>query len=93
MNIPWKTFLDNAKRIYDILFNIRDIEVIRSDYFSKKWISKNELIRLLDYEEKQFVIAYTQLQKEHVDMLSSFNMNSLSNYELLERKYQSQLKK
>lgn len=93
MNIPWKTFLDNAKRIYDILFNIRDIEVIRSDYFSKKWISKNELIRLIDYEEKQFVIAYTQLHKDHVDMLNSFNMNSLSNYELLERKYQSQLKK
>lgn len=93
MNIHLKTFLDKSKRVYDILFNIRDIETIRNDYFSKKWISKSELIRLIDYEEKQFVIAYSQLHKEHVDMLSSFNINSMSNYELLERKYQGKLKK
>lgn len=93
MSTLWKTFLVNSKRIYDILFNVRDIETVRKDYFSKKWISKNELMRLIDYEEKQFVIAYTELHKQHVDMLGAFNMNALSNYSLLERKYQGQLKK
>lgn len=93
MKSRWKTFLDNSKRFYNIIFNERDIEQIREDYFNNLWISKEELIRLLEYEEKQFIENYTNLQKDYNDMLSYFNMNSLANYSLLERKYQGTLKK
>lgn len=93
MKFRWKTFLDKTKRFYNIIFNERDIEQIREDYFNGLWISKEELSRLLEYEEKQFIENYSNLQKDYNDMLSYFNMNSLSNYALLERKYQGSLKK
>ena len=93
MKFRWKTFLDKTKRFYNIIFNQRAIEEIRKDYFGGLWISKEELIRLLEYEEKQFIQNYSNLQKEYNDMLSYFNMNALSNYTLLERKYQGTLKK
>ena len=93
MKFRWKTFLDKTKRFYNIIFNERDIEQIREDYFNNLWISKEELSRLLEYEEKQFIENYSNLQKDYNDMLSYFNMNSLSNYALLERKYQGSLKK
>ena len=93
MKFRWKTFLDKTKRFYNIIFNERDIEQIREDYFNNLWISKEELSRLLEYEEKQFIENYTNLQKDYNDMLSYFNMNSLANYSLLERKYQGNLKK
>jgi hypothetical protein len=93
MNFHWKKFLVKIKRLYNIIFNRRNIEEIRNDYFNNRWISKEELIILLEYEEKQFIENYTRLQNQYNDLLSSFNMNSLSNYELLERKYQGSLKK
>jgi hypothetical protein len=85
--------LDKTKRFYNIIFNQRAIEEIRKDYFGGLWISKEELVRLLEYEEKQFIQNYSNLQREYNDMLSYFNMNALSNYTLLERKYQGTLKK
>jgi hypothetical protein len=93
MNSHWKTFLDNIKRVYHIIFNKRNIEEIRKDYFEERWISKEELVRLLEHEENQFIENYTTLQKDYNDMLKYFNMNALSNYSLLERKYQGTLKK
>lgn len=93
MKSRWKTFLDKTKRFYHIIFDEREIEEIRKDYFDGLWISKEELIRLLEYEEQQFIENYKNLQKDYNDMLSYFNMNSLSNYSLLERKYQGTLKK
>lgn len=92
MNFQWKTFLIKAKRIYNIIFNDRDVEQIRKDYFDNLWISKNELYRLLEYEESEFINNYSRLQNQYNDMLKYFNMNSLSNYALLERKEQGKLK-
>lgn len=93
MKSRWTTFLVEAKRRYDIIFNTREIETVREDYFSGKWISKEELERLLEYEETQFIERYSYLQQEYTDLLQYFNMNALSNYSLLERKYQGELKK
>lgn len=88
-----KNILTKCSRIYNIIFNDRDIENIRKDYFDNKWISKSELIRLLEYEESQFIKTYSDLQQQYNDVLKYFNMNSLSNYVLLERKEQGKLKK
>ena len=93
MNFHWQNFLAESKRIFSIYFDDRDIEKIRLDYFSHKWISREELIRLIDYEEQQFIEQYSKIQKDYHDLLSSFNLNALSNYELLERKMQGTLKK
>ena len=89
----WKTFLPEFRRRYQVIFETRDIERVRDDYFSDRWISKEELDRLLRYEEAQFVQAYGELQANYRDVLSYFNMNSLSNYALLERKNQGKLEK
>ena len=89
----WTNFSSKAARIYDIIFNTRDIEQVRIDYFEHKWISKEELARLLEHEEQQFVAAYGMLQAQYNDLLSSFSMNAMSNYSLLERKMQGTLKK
>lgn len=93
MSIRWKTCLAETKRIFKIIFDTRDLETIRSDFFSHKWISKEELSRLIIYEEEQFIVEYTRLRQDYQDLLSSFNLNALSNYELLERKMQGQLKR
>lgn len=87
-----KNFLVELKRRYFCIFETRNIEEIRSDYFNKKWISKEELFRLLEYEEQQFIREYKLLSDQMNDTLSYFNMNSLANYQLLERKYQNKLK-
>lgn len=79
------------KRRYAIIFETREIEEIRKDYFSGKWISKAELEILLNYEESQFIEEYNRLKKDYNDLLTSFNMNALSNYQLLERKYQGKM--
>jgi len=79
MNYPWKTFLVKIKRYYDIIFNIRDIEVVREDYFSKKWISKEEMHRLIEHEEKSFIQVYSELQTQYQDLLQFFNTYSLRN--------------
>lgn len=92
MNSRWKTFSAEIKRIFTIVFEQRDIEIIREDHFSGKWISKAELIQLIEHEENQFIITYSALQKDYHDLLQSFNLNSLSNYQLLERKMQGKLK-
>lgn len=89
----WKIFSVKIKRLYDIIFNTRNIEDVRTDFFSHKWISKEELVRLIEHEEAEFVKSYTALNDNYIDLLKSFNMNALSNYTLLERKYQGTLNK
>lgn len=88
----WTNYLAEIKRKYYIIFETRNIEEVRKDYFSGKWISKNELERLVEYEESQFIKEYEKLKNDYNDLLKSFNMNALSNYALLERKFQGNLK-
>lgn len=89
----WKMFSAKTRRLYSIIFDTRDIEIVRQDYFAHRWISKEELVRLLEYEEQQFIQSYTALQQQHNDLLNSFSMNAMANYSLLERKLQGTMKK
>jgi len=88
-----KNYLVNIKRIYNIIFENRDLTDIQNDYYLNKWISKSELEKLFEFEKIQLLEAYKEKEQESIDLLKSFNMNSLSNYEALERKYQGSLKK
>lgn len=82
-----------SKRRWEIIFETRSIENIREDYLNYKWISKEELIRLKEWETEQFILEYTTLKNQYVDVLNYFNLNTLSHYQLLERKVQGSLKK
>jgi hypothetical protein len=93
MKSHWKNFSVKIKRLYNIFFNTRDIEIIRQDYFSGKWISKEEVLRLLESEERQFIKSYNEVKSQYDDVLRYFNMNALSNYSHLEHKLQGTLKK
>ena len=88
-----KTCLDNIKRLYNIIFENRELTTIQDDYHLNKWISKSELEKLFEFEKMQLLQAYKEKEQEFQDLMRSFNMNSLSNYEALERKYQGSLKK
>jgi hypothetical protein len=79
MKFLWKTYLVKIKRYYNIIFNTRDIEIIRSDYFDKKWISKEEMHRLIEHEEKSFIRVYGELQTQYQDLLQFFNTYSPRN--------------
>jgi len=85
--------LDEFIRRYHIIFDTRDIQEIRQDYFEKKWLSKEELYRFIEHEEQDFVKEYTYLQQQHLDLLNGFNLNALANYRLLERREQGKLQK
>ena len=91
LNSGWKTFLAESIRRYNIIFETRDIEIIRKDYFKFKWISKEELIRLLNYEEEQFIIQYDILKKDKIDLMNGFNMNAYASYVTLERQKQGKM--
>lgn len=88
-----KTYLDNIKRIYNIIFEDREIHLIQDDYYEHRWISKSELEKLFEYEKVQLLNAYREKEQEYHDLLEGFNLHTLSSYEALERKYQGKLKK
>lgn len=87
----WTTFLVELRRRYNIIFEDRDIMIIREDYLNNKWISKQELIILKNWETQEFIREYDALRSQYKDLLSGFNMNALSNYQLLERKMQGKM--
>lgn len=93
MKSRWKIFVTHSRRIYDILFETRSIDIIRSDFYNNLWISKEELLRLHEQEKIELLEEIAKKTAEYTDLLSSFSLNALSNYELSERKYQGKLKK
>lgn len=93
MKSRWTIFLAECVRIYHIIFETRDIEIIRKDFYAHKWISKSELLILKEYEIREFIKEYEQLRNQYKDLLGGFNLNALSNYSLLERREQGKLQK
>jgi hypothetical protein len=93
MKIQWKIYLVKLKRIYSSIFEQRDIEVIRQDYYNGQWISKAELHRLFEQEKEELAKIAVTAQKDYSDLLSGFNLNAMRNYEMLEKKYQGMIKR
>jgi hypothetical protein len=91
LSIRWTTFSVEFKRRWNIIFEERSIEDIRNDYLRGLWISKEELMRLKEWETQEFIKEYQLLRGQYLDLLSGFNMNALSNYHLLERKNQGKM--
>ena len=93
MKQHWKNFLVNVIRVYNIIFETRKLEDIQNDYYANKWISKEEMQKMFEFEKVELVKLLTEKEVEHNLLLSNFNMNSLASYELLERRQQGKLKK
>jgi hypothetical protein len=91
LNSLWTTSLVEVRRRWNVVFEERSMEDIRNDYLKGLWISKEELIRLKEWETQEFIKEYELLRSQYVDLLSGFNMNALSNYHLLERKNQGKM--
>ncbi len=92
MNIPWKIYLAKFKRTYSSIFEERNIDIIRQDYYNNLWISKAELSKLFKYETAELANTAINAQNEYKDLLSGFNLNAMQNYEILEKKFQGRSK-
>jgi hypothetical protein len=80
MHTHWKTFLNEMKRIYNIIFENRPIDDIRNDFYSNKWISKHEKIILLE-DEKEFLMQQALRYKNDYDLLmNNFNLMTQRDY-------------
>ena len=88
MKTQWKIYLVKLKRIYSSIFEQRDIEVIRRDYYNELWISKTELHRLFEQEKEELAKMAVAAQKDYSDLVAGFNLNAMRNYEMLEKKFQ-----
>jgi len=82
----WKNCLIELKRIYNILFEIRDIQTVRSDFFDKKWISKSELERLFLYETEELAKMVIREQENYNFLLEGFNLSAEKNARIFESK-------
>ena len=86
MKPQWKTYFSKAKRIYEIFFEHRDLELIRKDYYSGLWISKDELKKLMVYEISQLTILYKKEQEDRQQLMAHFNLATMRSYYEAEEK-------
>ncbi len=86
MKVHLKNYLPKIKRIYHIIFENRELETIRSDFYNDLWISKKELQRLFQYEIDQLVQWAVRERDDKNLLLSHFNIGTMrAYYELEER--------
>lgn len=67
-------------RRYNIIFNTRNIEDISGDYYSDKWISKEELHRLFVHEKEYLMKQYARAKDEYVLLFDNFNAAAHQKY-------------
>lgn len=77
MKLLWKTYFAKVKRIYEIFFEHRDLEIIRKDYYSDQWISKNEMHKLMVYEITQLMQLLHREREDRQQLMSHFNLATM----------------
>lgn len=86
MRIRLKNFFLELKRRYNIIFETRDLETIRKDYYTEKWISKEELGRLFVSEMTEVTQWALREQADKNAILENFNLATMRiHYENEER--------
>jgi hypothetical protein len=81
-----KNFLVEFKRRWSIIFETRELEIIRQDFYDKKWISKEETVRLMEYEIQQLTEWALKERKDKDIILENFNMSMMNAYYMAEEK-------
>jgi hypothetical protein len=91
MKLRLKTFLDESKRIYQSIFEDRLVADIQTDYYTDKWISKSDLLKMYEFEKTELYKIYSETKQDLHDLKQSFNLNAMANYERLERHEQGKI--
>lgn len=81
MKILWKKCLAECKRRYQIIFEQRDIKLISTDYYNKKWISREETNRLFLHEKQHLLMEVHNAQDSYNKLLEGFNIGVIKNYQ------------
>jgi hypothetical protein len=79
MKKKWENYISKIKRIYNIIFETRDLEEIRADYYAAKWISKEELRRLMKYEIEQLTNLLIAEKDSSKILFENFNLATMRN--------------
>ncbi len=72
-----QAFFLELKRRYNIIFETRDLETIRKDFYAEKWISKEELGRLFVSEMEQITQWALREQADKNAILENFNLATM----------------
>lgn len=90
MKKKWENYISRMKRIYNIIFETRELEEIRVDYYAARWISKEELKRLMKYEIDQLTDILIKEKENSKILFENFNLATMRNsYEVEEKTVRS----
>lgn len=81
-----KKILENLKRLYEIYFENRHIEIIREDFYSGKFVSKEEM-RILFVAELKYLTDLVLFERDNYDKLfENFRIGTMGAYYAAEEK-------
>lgn len=81
-----KHFFKKLKRIYEIYFENRDIEIIREDFYSGKFVSKEEM-RILFASELKYLTDLVLFERDNYNKLfENFRIGTMGAYYAAEEK-------
>ena len=67
--------------MYTIICEDRDIIDIQNDYHNGLWISKDEVIRLMEYEKQLLLDEMLKYREETSLLLSDFKLATMRSYQ------------
>jgi hypothetical protein len=86
MKTRLQNYLVEFRRRFNIIFESRDLEIIRSDFYTQKWISKEEMRRLFVSEIEQVTQWALREREEKNSLLENFRLATMQSYYEAEEK-------
>lgn len=86
MKTRLQNYLVELRRRFNIIFETRDLETIRSDFYTQKWISKEEMRRLFVSEIEQVTQWALRERAEKNSLLENFRLGTMQSYYEAEEK-------
>ncbi len=68
-----KNFSHNLRRWYRIIFEHRDLNEIRDDYYAGRWISKSELDKIHRADAIEFLKILEKERADRQELINRFN--------------------
>jgi biotin-(acetyl-CoA carboxylase) ligase len=73
--------LRELERLYYIFFEHRSIDDITKDVNAKKWISKEETVRLYEHKLQEIQVHVRRTDEAYNLLLENFNLAVIKNYQ------------
>lgn len=86
MKTQLQNYLVELRRRFNIIFETRDLEIIRSDFYTQKWISKEEMRRLFFSEIEQVTQWALREREEKNSLMENFRLGTMQSYYEAEEK-------